>query len=342
MKLVSIIIPVYNRVGIISETLESVLAQTFQNWQCFVVDDGSTDGTLEKARKIVQGDTRFVFLHRNNSHAKGGSGARNMGWQCCATDWVLFLDSDDVLLPKALEARVALVKDQAYDFLVMNSCAFKKYPGDHPLLWNRLDASETCESLLVRFVNSDMPWNTNSVLWKKAFLSEIGGWDERLSAWQDWDLHTRALLHHPHFLMEDKVDSYFRISEQNSIGSTYKTKRYLQSVWQTLNNFQKECTAKQQWNEELKKSFRIFVIRSLIRNAIARNHKFFPVRVVLGKSFFHGVSRMSFLKYYLLDLISQSTKLKQLFTKTKYHQYRSYIRIKSEHLKLKPEASKIV
>ncbi len=76
--LVSIIIPTYNRAHLIGETLDSVLAQTYTNWECIVVDDGSTDATDELMAKYCAKDARIRYYHRPDLHLSGGNGARLM------------------------------------------------------------------------------------------------------------------------------------------------------------------------------------------------------------------------------------------------------------------------
>ncbi|TXE17118.1 glycosyltransferase family 2 protein [Psychroserpens burtonensis] len=79
--LVSIIIPTFNRADLIGETLDSVLTQTYANWECLVGDDGSTDGTEEVLQNYVLKDIGFQYFKRPDTHLAGGNGARNYGFQ---------------------------------------------------------------------------------------------------------------------------------------------------------------------------------------------------------------------------------------------------------------------
>jgi glycosyltransferase involved in cell wall biosynthesis len=90
--LVSIIIPTYNRAHLIGETLDSVLAQTYQNWECIVVDDGSSDNTDKVVGKYVQKDSRFKYYHRPDEHLPGGNGARNYGFKMSKGEYVNWFD----------------------------------------------------------------------------------------------------------------------------------------------------------------------------------------------------------------------------------------------------------
>jgi glycosyltransferase involved in cell wall biosynthesis len=86
--LVSIIIPTYNRAHLIGETLDSVLAQTYQNWECIIVDDDSTDKTDEVVGAYVEKDSRFKYYHRPDEHLPGGNGARNYGFKMSTGEYV--------------------------------------------------------------------------------------------------------------------------------------------------------------------------------------------------------------------------------------------------------------
>jgi glycosyltransferase involved in cell wall biosynthesis len=95
----SIIIPTYNRAELIQPTLDSVLAQTFSDWECIVVDDGSTDRTAEVIRSYVERDTRFHYIYQDNAER---SAARNNGIRHAKGEWICFLDSDDLYEPAHL------------------------------------------------------------------------------------------------------------------------------------------------------------------------------------------------------------------------------------------------
>lgn len=94
--LVSIIIPTYNSSQYIEETLQSVFSQTYVNWECIIIDDGSTDNSKEIALLYCKKDNRFKYYYQQNA---GPSSARNYGLLLAKGDYIQFLDADDVLLP---------------------------------------------------------------------------------------------------------------------------------------------------------------------------------------------------------------------------------------------------
>src|SRR3990172_4396851 len=103
VPVVSVIVPCYNHGHFLAEALESVLAQSWQLWECIVVDDGSTDDTRQVVEAFVQIDTRFQYLHQSN---QGLSAARNAGIAVCKGSYIQFLDADDMLEEKKLEAQI--------------------------------------------------------------------------------------------------------------------------------------------------------------------------------------------------------------------------------------------
>lgn len=102
--LVSVVIPTYNRAAVLCRALESVLAQTHENWEALVVDDGSTDGTAELIAERFGGEPRIRYYYQENG---GVSSARNMGMQVAGGEFIAFLDSDDVWAPWKLELQLA-------------------------------------------------------------------------------------------------------------------------------------------------------------------------------------------------------------------------------------------
>lgn len=100
MHKVSIIVPCFNQAQYLSEALESVLNQTYENWECLIVNDGSPDNTHEIAQEWLKKDKRFKYIFKDNG---GLSSARNAGLDIAEGDFVQFLDADDLIAPKKFE-----------------------------------------------------------------------------------------------------------------------------------------------------------------------------------------------------------------------------------------------
>jgi glycosyltransferase involved in cell wall biosynthesis len=109
-NLVSVIIPVYNGASLIRDTIESVRRQTYRNWECIIVDDGSTDDTAPVVKENIAGDDRFRYIHQPNG---GLSAARNAGLERAGGEYIQFLDADDVLMPEKLAEQLEMMSREA-------------------------------------------------------------------------------------------------------------------------------------------------------------------------------------------------------------------------------------
>lgn len=105
--LVSIVTPVYNGAKYVCETIDSVLRQTYANWEMIVVDDGSKDNSAEIINEYVRRDKRIVLLRQANG---GSASARNNGIRNAKGQYIALLDADDLWEPDFLESQLALMK----------------------------------------------------------------------------------------------------------------------------------------------------------------------------------------------------------------------------------------
>ena len=113
--MISVIIPVYNAEATLAVCLDSVLSQTLREFECILVDDGSTDGSGSICDELAETDPRFKVIHQENS---GVSAARNKGIEAASGDFVAFVDSDDFLEPRYLEALVNRMEESGSDLVV--------------------------------------------------------------------------------------------------------------------------------------------------------------------------------------------------------------------------------
>ena len=118
MNLTSILIPTYNRVHLIIETLDSIKEQTNTNWECIIVDDGSDDGSKDVIGEYIQNDTRFQYYQRPPSRKKGANTCRNMAFEKSKGQYIKWFDSDDIMLPNALEKQVEFLEKEKVDVVL--------------------------------------------------------------------------------------------------------------------------------------------------------------------------------------------------------------------------------
>jgi len=185
--LISIIVPTYNRAKLITNALDSVLEQTYHNWECIVIDDGSKDETRNVINAYQEKDSRILFLERIRQ-PKGAPTCRNVGLNKAKGEYIIFLDSDDYLLPFCLEQRLnKFNQDKDYDFLVF------------PMAEKRNDSIikkeiPVYDNYLIPFLSANLPWQTMCPIWKKKFLLELKGFTEGYPRFNDPELMIRALL----------------------------------------------------------------------------------------------------------------------------------------------------
>ncbi|WP_371480206.1 glycosyltransferase family 2 protein [Kitasatospora sp. NBC_00315] len=121
----SVVVPIYNVERYLRECLDSIAGQTFSDFECVMVDDGSTDTSAAVAREYAAADTRFRLVQQEN---KGLGAARNTGWRHLdpAADYLAFVDSDDTLPPGAYELMIATLDETGSDFAAGNALRFRE------------------------------------------------------------------------------------------------------------------------------------------------------------------------------------------------------------------------
>lgn len=121
---VSIVIPNYNREFLIEETLDSILSQTYHHWECIIVDDGSTDNSVKVIQQYIKKDSRFTFVQRPADHLKGANACRDIGLRMAEGDYIIFFDSDDLMMRHHVETKLKFMVDGDLDYAVFKSKNF--------------------------------------------------------------------------------------------------------------------------------------------------------------------------------------------------------------------------
>lgn len=189
-SLVSILTPSFNREDLVAETLDSVIAQTWPHWEMLVVDDGSTDRTKEIVASYAARDSRIRLLDRT-WQPKGACSCRNEGVSMARGDYVMFLDTDDLIDPWCLDQRVAAMDpDPELDFAIFPGLMFETVPHDLGLWWN----VDKPQDELTRQFRLDPIAQGTGVLWRKEAFVRVGMWDQNLRIWQDVELFLRAYI----------------------------------------------------------------------------------------------------------------------------------------------------
>ncbi len=165
-SLVSIIIPVHNRAQLIGETLDSIILQTYRNWECIVIDDGSTDYTEELLEFYCEKDSRISFYHRPCNRLSGGNAARNYGLEKSSGEYILWFDSDDIMKPSLLERSLSGFREDIS--VLIFSCI---WISDDKQKIKTIELDENC-NLFADYALWKLKIVTGCVIFKKTFLLE--------------------------------------------------------------------------------------------------------------------------------------------------------------------------
>lgn len=178
---VSVIIPTYNRAGYLREALDSIFAQTLPPWEVIVIDDGSTDDTLQVVNN-APGPVRFY----QQAH-QGVAAARNLGLQNAAGDLIAWLDSDDLWEPEFLAAVVQLLAQDARLDGVYTGLTMIDADGAELRKAGRVESPDGLYQALVR----DCFLATPSIVVKKTCYDQAGGFDPQFRVSEDYDMWLR-------------------------------------------------------------------------------------------------------------------------------------------------------
>lgn len=222
---ISIIVPCYKQAQYLDECLQSVLKQTYQNWECIIVNDGSPDNTEEVAQKWIERDKRFSLLNIENG---GVSRARNKGIEAAKGEWILPLDADDKIGEKYLE--LAEKEFNKADLIYANSSFF----GILNKIWN-IEYTSYKDLLIENKIYC-------SAFYKKTDWTNIKGYDENmLSGYEDWEFYIR-LLYNNKTVIKINYEGFF-----------YRKKNVSRDVKLNKNKVEKENVKKYIFKKNLEK-----------------------------------------------------------------------------------------
>ncbi len=219
--LVSIITPNFNSCEFIYTTRQSILGQTHKNWEWLIVDDGSTDDSIDIIKYFSKHDDRIHLLERGYG-TKGASTCRNVGIDNAKGEYLIFLDADDLLASHCLELRVKYMKEHPdLDFGVFNMGMFQREIGDVKEVVNLY--AEKLGGYLEMFLSYKLPWAITCPLWTTSFLKKNDiRFSEKYSRLQDPEFHSKILLKNdPQFdvFKEMKIDCFYRQPNKSKKGT---------------------------------------------------------------------------------------------------------------------------
>lgn len=199
---ISVIVPCYNQGAFIAETLNSVIAQTYTNWECIVIDDGSSDNSSQIAKEFCKKDTRIKYIYQQNS---GVSVARNNGIAHAKGEFILPLDADDLIAPKYIEKAINIFSEEPDVKLVY--CKAELF-GATTGKWN-----------LPEYRYEDLLWRNLifcSAVFSKADYEKTNGYNSNMKlGLEDWDFWLSFLSSTDKVICIDEVLFFYRIKQKS-------------------------------------------------------------------------------------------------------------------------------
>lgn len=204
---VSVIVPCYNQSQYLDECLQSVLDQTHQNWECIIVNDGSTDNTEEVAKKWVAKDSRFSYIYKENG---GLSSARNAGLEKAQGDYIQFLDSDDMIHREKFSK--SLNHNSEYSLMVSQFTIYRNHTHDSG--YNRVEQEYLSFEGIVFGWDLKFSIPIHCSLISKELLKGFL-FDTSLKSCEDWLMWIYVTKDNPKVLLIDEPLAHYRKEDNN-------------------------------------------------------------------------------------------------------------------------------
>lgn len=209
----------YNRAHLITDTLESIKNQSFQNFECLIIDDGSQDNTKIIVGEFIAGDKRFSYLVRPNKYKKGLPGCRNYGLDSCKGDYIIFFDDDDIVHPNNLLLNLEILKDPKLDFSVYQKQPFTDSPEIKEASHTQFMANVTPYDI-VNILENKIPMASCTVFWRKSCFHKHRFLEHLLYA-EEWELYARMVSSGLSGVMISNVLYYNRKHTESNTGKFY-------------------------------------------------------------------------------------------------------------------------
>jgi glycosyltransferase involved in cell wall biosynthesis len=312
--LVSIIIPTYNRANVLDQTLDSVLRQTYTNWECIVVDDGSTDGTDKMVSEYCKQDSRFQYHKRPKECRKGGNVCRNLGFELSKGIFIKWLDSDDVLSDDLLLSQINVVRTSLENKYILATAK-----------WNYF--SDTIEDVTpkIKQINKNYDngfdlicdfgkYNTflppHVYLIRRELIIKSGLWNESLLINQDGEFFTRVLLNAIKIIHAEDGMVFYRYGFlNNNVSSFSNPQKSRDSIlsWILIDNYIKLHT-KQISSIEYVENAKHYLVKNIHDEGLLQEYLFFFGKTLAEESLDEKI--MKFLSFFKVGIVNRIRKLK--------------------------------
>jgi glycosyltransferase involved in cell wall biosynthesis len=266
--LVSIVIPCYNAERWVAGAIESALGQTYTNTEVIVVDDGSTDGSLEV---IKQFDRKINWLSTSN---RGPCAARNVGLRAARGEWIQFLDADDLLHPDKLH--LSLKSCENHPSVEFVWAPHVLVGEDFSLNGFEVRAPEPFDLQITLSQNAWLAYYAPSAaMFRSKFLKRVGDWNESLKRWVDLEYHARIAALLPCYARLNKPLYFYRQHSGERISNSDRNHSNIHSAIESLTLTRTILEASKSSPPEWKSSLWTFYLQLARSSALAGDKKMF-------------------------------------------------------------------
>jgi glycosyltransferase involved in cell wall biosynthesis len=273
-ELISVVIPCYNYARFLTEAVKSIQQQTYTHWECLIVNDGSTDDSLQVAQTLAANNSRIRVIDQKN---QGLSAARNAGILAASGDFIQLLDADDLLVANKFETQLlAFRANENYDVVY----------GDYVLLddaQQRYYRKKTVSTSMTgddAFLNFCQRWEKgftipiHSYLFRSTCFKNWGLFTVELPTHEDVDLQLRFALHHARYHHEAGIVAVYRQHGKSMVTDLTRMHRgYLQS----LHSLQKHPNATGKTLAEIRKRYTQEFLEALLNKLRGKKLRFTEV-----------------------------------------------------------------
>lgn len=260
----SVVIPLYNKELSITNTVQSVLDQTYQNFEIVIINDGSTDSSIKAVEAI--NDNRIRLIHQKN---QGVSAARNRGIKEAKFEWIAFLDGDDLWEPNHLEEITKMMNLYSEEKVFVTSFVYSdnrpmfKHPRATPIF--------KIENYFKEAMKENLMW-TSIVVVNKECIDKVGGFNEKLNRGEDLDLWARLTLKYK-LIKSSQTTATYSMGDEFSLSKGKSN--YHQSILSIINLEDKKADERKYYQRMLfnriKADIKVFDLKELLLILLKHN-----------------------------------------------------------------------
>ncbi len=325
MSKISVIVPIFNAGKVLPRCINSIIAQTYKDWELLLIDDGSQDGSKKICEEYVARDSRIILLSKENG---GVSSARNMGIKNATGKYVCFIDADDEIMPDMLEVFFNEIKKADVDMVI---CGLLQYISNNCI--ERVPKAEILNGFIeiAEFVQEHYLEWLISAPWGKLFKRDIlpfNGFDQSISLGEDLKFNIQYFQNIKNISVLEKALYIYHDDVDGSLTKTYKLGNY-EAIIDIYQNTKKYISSTlEEKKRNMKKinyklfSFCISFMHQNIGIATREKEKEF-IKIMISneelQSAIRNLPRMDFIReWYVFAIKHKCINLLYLFSLIKY------------------------